>query len=193
MKSLVLALALFSWLHGGHYPIDKASNSLVRIEGTRFVAGHEPYDYYCTGSVVGYHRVLTAFHCAGANLSADGKPATILKVDPYNDLMLLGAESDRPAIELREEPVKMREELTGIGYGGGFPHMIEITGPVRAINEQHSADEAPMIFIQGEYVRGMSGGPVVDKKGRMVGMAQQGGEGLGCGVGMVPIFALLQE
>ncbi len=44
-----------------------------------------------------------------------------------------------------------------------------------------------------DFIGGMSGGPVVDDRGRMVSMVQQGKDGISAGVGVAVIRAFLLQ
>ena len=49
----------------------------------------------------------------------------------------------------------------------------------------------PGLFVAGQYIPGMSGGPVVDHDGKIVGIVQQSNSGIGFGVGVSTIQGFL--
>jgi S1-C subfamily serine protease len=51
----------------------------------------------------------------------------------------------------------------------------------------------PGIVVQGGYIPGMSGGPVIDKDGQVVGIIQQSDQNIGYGVGVDRISEFLLD
>lgn len=172
--------------------VDRVTGSIVRIEGTDKEGG----GHVCTGEVIGVvnhvDRVLTAGHCTGETMTADGHPATILKSDDYYDLLLLSVpDLDKPVVSMRDLSVVRYEDLTAIGYAFGFDQVIALNVRAVLVDYAPTKQMAPGLLVQFEYVRGMSGGPVVDHNGQMVGIVQQGNSGIGYGVSTVLIRAFL--
>lgn len=187
----MLHLLAFLFLFHSHLTtftkmVDKVSSSVIRITGVE-EEGH----FTCTGFVIAANRVLTAGHCAGAEMNADGQAATILKVDEMNDLMLLQVSTAKHALQLRTSPLVRFEEVTSIGYGFGWTQLTVLHNDVMLVTHIPAMGIAPGIITQTEYIGGMSGGPVVDSHGRVIGMVQRGGRGTGYGVGTLIMRAFL--
>lgn len=181
---------LFSLLTSACYSparaYDTVSNSIVRITGLK---DGEPY--VCTGFVIMPSYILTAEHCLGDAMRADGQTAAFLRSDPFYDLALVRAVSARPATHFRDRDVAVLEHLTAVGYAYGLPRLTVL--PVQAIlvNVQPTAQEPPGLFVSPQYIQGMSGGPVLDAWGDVVGMVQQRNGGVGFGVTVPLIRAFL--
>jgi hypothetical protein len=74
--------------------------------------------------------------------------------------------------------------VAAIGYGGGFPEPIATFGYVSHplfsfpdfVNDPASP---PGTIVFGNFVPGMSGGPIIDKQNRVLSVVQQGGHAAG--------------
>lgn len=192
---LIPVLALYSFFIPARTSytrmIDRVSSSIVRITGDKLWEGETRVNYICSGEVIAIHRVLTAAHCVGEHMRADGIPATVVAQDPYYDLALLVADTDKPPLILRDYPVQRFEQLTGIGYAWGFNRLTALTGQAFLLNISPGDKIAPGTLVQAQYIGGMSGGPVVDYNGHMVGIVQQSNTGIGFGVSTQLIRAFL--
>jgi S1-C subfamily serine protease len=189
MHRLLLPFILFlSLFHGPTYTqvVEKAQSSVVRLTGTM-----EEAHYSCTGFVIRVHRVLTAAHCKGENMTADRIPVTVLRANTDTDLMLLDVDTNKPALKFRDLPVVRFENLTAIGYGFGWPYLTVLNVRALLVDVSPESDLTPGLIVQGGYIHGMSGGPVIDSVGQVVGIVQQTNEGVGYGVTVTIIKAFL--
>lgn len=166
---------------------DRVSASVVRITGVR--ADHRPI--VCTGAVVAPTWVLTAAHCMSEPLSADGVAASVLKVSETYDLMLLSVDTRKPSLEISDEKAERFQQLTAIGYAFGLTKLAVMSVRVLLVDVVPEEHIAPSVFVQPQYIEGMSGGPVVDAEGRLVGVIQNAGEGAGLHIGTLLIRAFL--
>jgi S1-C subfamily serine protease len=153
-------------------------------------------EYVCTGFAVDRGRILTAAHCLGDNMQANGNPVVVLKADAYYDLAALAMPTTMPALALREKDIERGEAVTAVGFGFGFTVPTPIEAIVMLVNYQVPAQDVertypPMHFYQPAFIGGMSGGPVVDESGRVIGMVQMSGEGVGLGVSTLIMRAFL--
>lgn len=189
---LAFLLSLLSLFHTPTYTevIDKAQASVVRVTGTL-----DDIEYFCTGEVIAPHRVLTAAHCVGDNMAADGIPVGtgILAYSKYFDLALLDVKTEKPALALRRLPIARFEDLSAIGYGWGLSHMfaLKVNPFLTNMKMPDENPSAPEMLAQWGYVGGMSGGPVIDSRGLMVGIVQRTGDGVGLGVDVLQIEAFI--
>ena len=172
-----------------HYDVRTVpvARSIVRItEETR-----DTPDGTCTGMVLAQNRVLTAAHCVGEAMQADGQPAIILKVDEFYDLAWLNVQTVRPILALSDEPVHESDEVQAYGYAWGWDRLTMLTCRVVHVDFSPNPKMPVGVFTQGGYIPGMSGGPVVNTRSELIGIIQQTNEGIGYGVGVTLIRAFL--
>lgn len=173
--------------------IDRVQSSVVRVTGEK--TGESPY-LVCSGEVIAVHRILTAAHCVSNNMLVDDRAVRILKVDTYYDLALLEVYTNKPVLPLRTADVQRFEYLFALGYAFGTNRIYVLDVRVLLLNitplrSEEQNERAPEIIVQPGYIVGMSGGPVVDLSGKMVGIVQQASPGVGYGVGALTIQAFL--
>jgi S1-C subfamily serine protease len=110
----------------------------------------------------------------------------ILSVDPKLDLALLQVTSDHmfTALELgREDELVETQEVVAFGYpfgkflsgGKGYPSVSVNTGRITSL--RMSEGKLSSIQLDVELNPGNSGGPVLDKSGRVIGIVQKGVKG----------------
>lgn len=160
----------------------KTGDSIVRIEHGEAT---------CTGFVINDDMkgdrdyILTAAHCAGAELYADSAIARIIYKNVKADLMILDvADTGRPAIPIAKENPHIGQDVASWGYGYALERPMFRTAHV-------SDDEAalpeleggPFVMIDAAFVPGQSGGPVVNEAGEVVSIVQQASDRVGIGVG----------
>ena len=145
----------------------------------------------CSGFVVAPHRVMTADHCVGESMKSDGVEATVVKEDEGHDLALLDVPTDRPILGFQDTPVVQFQQLTAIGHGFGWLQLTVLRVTVMLVAVSPTADYFDGILVQGGYIHGMSGGPVVDDSGLIVGIVQQVNEGAGFGMNSPTMKAFL--
>lgn len=181
--------------------VDHASASIVRITGTIhldnpleiFFYGTDTVYYVCSGFVIAPHRVLTANHCLeDKHLLVDGKPVSILKAEKFVDLALLSVDdTDKPVLTVRAEPVERFEKVTSIGYGYGFTKLLATDHKVILVDYKADKSLPPMIIVEHPYIGGMSGGPLVDMDGNVVGVIQDSSNEAGFSVNSLTIRVFL--
>jgi hypothetical protein len=179
---------------------DVVSSSLYRITGSEEVntwMGPRRINYSCTGFQVAPDRVMTAAHCVGDDMKADGLPVKVVGASKYFDLALLqGSKAPlmmRPSLEFRERPVERFEMLKSLGYGYGWDRLTILDNKVMLVNYRVVDEVATGIIVQGGYIGGMSGGPLVDLTGKVVGVVQMSNNQIGFSVGTTVIRAFLLD
>lgn len=121
--------------------------------------------YICTGAVIDSARgwILTAAHCLGDDLEVNDIPAQVVTTDGELAIVkvpvLLG-----PPIKIAKD-VDLLDEVEAIGYGLG--HLTVLDRRISAIINNE-------VELDGTAVPGMSGGPIVNADGELVGIMQRG-------------------
>lgn len=206
-KLLLPFFAVGSLLHPHHSSdpytqmVEKVEKSMVRITGemTReTMFGTQQGTYTCTGEVIAPDKVLTAAHCVHDNMKSDMDKVLVLGVDKTLDLALLLTDThQKPSMKFRQAPVVRFEVLTAIGYAYGHTELSVLLERVFFVHsypwgpDEDGIQTPAGIIVQGGYIGGMSGGPVVDAKGLQVSIVQRGREFVGYGVDVATIQSFL--
>jgi serine protease Do len=115
--------------------------------------------------------------------------------DRARDLAILQIDAaDLPALELGDsDSLQQGESVIAIGNPLGLQHSV-VQGVISAVRED--VDGQPMIQLAIPIERGNSGGPVVDRSGRVLGVVSlksQVAQNLGYAVGVNALKSLLQD
>ncbi len=194
--ALVFSLLLPPY-HHQTFPerINKITASIVRITGEKDVEtffGTQHAHYICTGFFIAEHRIMTAAHCIGDNMTADGDKVTPLKVDHQTDLALLDAPFEyKPALSFQEDALSLYQEMNGVGYGYGWTRPTVTFGRIILIDYSPESDLTAGMWVSAPFIGGMSGGPIVDNHGKVIGVVQRSTDESGYGVGVTIIRAFL--
>jgi S1-C subfamily serine protease len=148
-------------------------------------------DGSCTGFVINAHAkndkdyVLTAAHCDGTELYADGSTAKIVFKDVKRDLMILEVDDlDRPAVTLADKDPVQGDEVASFGFGYSLEtpmlRIAHVSNPRILVS---GVDGGPFVMIDAGYVGGQSGGPCINGKGEVVSIVQRASGLVGIGIG----------
>jgi S1-C subfamily serine protease len=133
----------------------------------------------CSGFIVSVARgeVMTVAHCVKPQgpLTVDGQTAELIRKDEAFALLKIEPFSGKPALEISEGEVSIAQSVAASGWAYGE---ILVYIP-RAVIGKDKGDFA----MNGVIVPGMSGGPVVDASGLVVGINQASTDALGIACG----------
>lgn len=196
-RLLALVLLLGTLACGRSHAINTTKASIVRITGIAIqqtMFGPSEGQEVCTGFVVRPQVVLTAQHCVGTNMLFDGLTGELIGQDTYFDLALYRVKDlYKDPLYLRETPAQFDESIVAIGYGFGWGDPLVVDLRVMLPNHHVQEDRAAGIILQELAVGGMSGGPMIDATGQVVGITQQSHMGTSYGVGTLVIRTFLLD
>lgn len=140
---------------------------VVRLQ----IAGPDGSVGTCSGTVInktdGY--VLTAAHCVDEKdiaVTVNTRHAEVIKANRLLDLAVLQfVAKDETEMELAPETPPAGTEVAALGFAFGAEKM----GPQIGHIQQYNA-EGKDLWVNVDIIFGDSGGPLIDKQGRLVGV-----------------------
>lgn len=156
--------------------------------------------YRCSGVLIAKERVLTAAHCipndqqgTGRAVSVDNKHADVLRWNSVVDLALLKVDglTDRVIVR-RMAPVTIGLPVAAVGFSFGADKPKYVFGHIADIEDKSITAG---MYIDAEFIGGVSGGALVDVEGKLISIVQailssgQTGLGIVAPVGVVNDFA----
>ena len=138
---------------------------------------------------------MTAAHCVPGSYASEGEPAdepridgqplTVLYLSQELDLAIVQAKTKRPALAPRLTPLLVGNELGAYGYGYGGKAPLFRTATVSVFLPDELGNE--WMMFDSALIGGMSGGPIVDRDGRVVGInvKSDGLSGISLSIGQI--------
>jgi len=173
--SYALSLSSLFGFGGPKNIVDRVQRSIVSVTYEKSENDHMS----CTGFVINSAKgqVLTASHCV-ADLD-------VVQVDGVDSLVIEKGETlallsiipmSRPSLDIQKDNPSIGDQTQTFGFGWGT--MKVLTRHVAGFTKEGSD-----IIIDGPLIPGMSGGPVIDAHGKVVGinMASNDIVGVLCG------------
>jgi len=201
--SIVIAV-LFSASCASTFPLHLWSG-LDRIDDSVVALVYEDGRVYCTGFLA-EGRVVTADHCidgashvyvglrSGMTSDRNGwhraRRVEVLAEDNTHDVAILETPSRRalPELRLRDAPVVAGEEVMSIGHPWAIPYFHSFGHVSGRTRGGFGNWPTHPFFLTDAVVRpGMSGGPVIDTSGMVVGINSFGVDGV---VGILPVSSI---
>lgn len=178
---LLLVALLSSAFFAPRNPVKHTLASTVLVLTTDSANGQPTY---CTGFMVARQRALTVAHCVKDDIpfTVDGKASFLVRKGDYFALVSAG---DKPFLKLAKQ-VKLQEPIWTFGFAWG--DMMVLRRHVAALKDGDFAIDSPL-------APGMSGGPVVNQAGEVVGVNQATNDvvGIVCGVEELRTFLSTQR
>jgi serine protease Do len=122
--------------------------------------------------------------------------AGVIRLNAHSDVALLKARSgsEYPCIAIRREPVTVGEDLFAIGSPVAKELAFTLTRGV--VSGVRTIDDVSLVQTDASINRGNSGGPLLDAKGRLVGVVswkivESGVEGIAFGISMQATLSAL--
>lgn len=187
MKRVLVAVVLMVVLAlQGVKPVDAAdwSQVVARLQASTVAIACSLHNQNtCTAFSINEDQGLymTAAHCVPASYAEvvegqpldepriDGQPVTVVFLSQSLDLAIVKATVKRPALYPRAESLVVGNEVGSYGYGYGGPTPIFRAGNVSGyFTDPNTAAE--WLMFDNAVVGGMSGGPIVDWDGFVVGV-----------------------
>lgn len=125
---------------------------------------------------------MTAFHCTSKFVSApdesghvneeypfiDGEAFEMVLANEEVDIAVIKVKRHRPALEYRRTNLDVGAEVGAFGYGYGLDAPIFRVGVVSTYIT--GSDAIERYLLDNALIMGQSGGPIVDRDGRVVGV-----------------------
>lgn len=176
--TFVSSLAFLVYLFGivtvsaDSFPLERTMRSVFRADVT--FAG-EPG--HCSMFSVSEQPPLyvTAAHCASGPVTFGNLRFLPLEIDLQEDIAIFEGEAKLPALSLGATP-RVGDPTMAVGYPGASPKPIGIPTMYQGVFAAWGKpDEAPMAIFTGNTIPGMSGGPIINRRGEVVSVVLGGG------------------
>ena len=176
MRRLVVSLLFFIALGCAPLMMVAPESFVRRPAGVAFLSVPKPDGTgRCVAASVAPNLFVSAAHCYGGGMRLDGRPAQLFKINEASDLMLLTAKLNLEPFVLGRRPV-WGQKIFVLGHiGDGIP-----------ILEGWVMDPAMIVpvypTLKARYsgvlrYGGLSGAPIVNIRGELIGVHLCGAEG----------------
>lgn len=157
--------------------IARTKESIALVTYTEKNDAGEDETSYCTGFAVGIVWVITAAHCVSEKPSTeifvDGVARKVVRKSGAFALLEV-PEGTYPVLQVRKGQLEVGDPITAIGFLYGFPISSLRRNVAQYCGKECKFAEEPHLITDSPIGGGMSGGPVIDSDGKVVGMVQAG-------------------
>ncbi len=179
LAAVVVSLLAVVPLAGDSWPLERINRSIAKVT---WASDEGSCSAFSINERKGYY--ITAYHCfARQGMFVGGVAAQEIAAYPDYDLAVIGSRA-RPALKLGPKPT-LGDEVLSLGYGYGAPFTTPVVGLVASHSEMYPESGYSVVPLQWQaptFYNGMSGGPIVNHSGQVVGVVKCGYANLGCAV-----------
>lgn len=150
----------------------------------------------CTGFSIGEGIFITALHCITGIVAIGVDTLIPIIIDKNADLVALQGRAGTAGLKLGKMP-KFGDSVVKVGYPAGFPELIKIPAIFQG-EFQVKNFGPPSAIYWGNAMPGMSGGPILNTRGEVVGVIIGGGnpshpfQNIGTGVRYEPLRKMIK-
>lgn len=172
---------------------DRVLQSVIHLTGTLTDEGMI-HVFGCSAFSIAPRKLMTAAHCIPSGLMtlfANKHPAYPIKIDVDRDLAILLWDVETPNLTFRQQPLSRYEPAIAFGYGYSMDYPTITHHTVMFTHYSPMESIWAGTWYMGGFIHGMSGGPITDLNGDVVGVVQRSSEQLGYGVSVETINEFL--
>lgn len=142
------------------WPIGRVAQSVVKLE--------TPIGM-CSAVVITKELAMTATHCLHDQMAVGRAPAFTVEQEPHEEGIAVIRGTWPQARPIKLAPmVEPGDDLLVVGFGLNSPELLFFPGVAISHRLTIPGKALPSLWISAPAVYGFSGGPVVDRKGRLV-------------------------
>lgn len=154
-----------------------APKILSSITPLQFSASDDSLQNYCTAGKINGEKGLwlTAAHCVDDHMYMQGKPVFVIDVNEAKDLaVVMSPTAVGTPLQLADRPSDWGGRVETAGYSFGYPKPFYFTGNVAHPGFVFPGEDQEFVLYDMPVAGGQSGSPILNNKGKLVGVMQVG-------------------
>jgi hypothetical protein len=191
--TLLLLFSLAIPVNAGKSILSEALRSVGHVTRVDVDDEGNLWETGCSAFAIDTRKFMTAAHCIADKLKIDGHAAFPVKIDEKVDLAVLVTDFTLSPLTFRQRPLALEEQVMGLGYGYSWKFPTPTKHEVIILKYSPFPDIYPGTWFLNGFIGGMSGGPIIDKDGQVVGIVQRSNSRNGYGVDVETILEFLNE